>query len=116
MALPQGPNKRCSVDFVADALDWGRRSGCCPWSTICARGAGSFGRYLDRRHPCRAPARCIAITYLCGHGEINTIVEGYQHLAGHPREEPAQPWQSALVGRSRGISSEEHKSELQSLM
>src|SRR3546814_6230904 len=30
-------------------------------------------------------------------------LEGYQHLAGHPREEPAQPWQSALVGRSRGI-------------
>src|SRR3546814_8504855 len=52
---------------------------------------------------CSSDLRCIAITYLCGHGEINTIVEGYQHLAGHPREEPAQPWQSALVGRSRGI-------------
>ena len=25
MALPQGPNQRWSLDFVADALDWGRR-------------------------------------------------------------------------------------------
>jgi putative transposase len=25
MAIPQGPNQRWSLDFVADALDWGRR-------------------------------------------------------------------------------------------
>ena len=25
MTLPQGPNQRWSLDFVADALDWGRR-------------------------------------------------------------------------------------------
>src|SRR3546814_8186774 len=25
MALPQGPNQRWSLDFVADALSWGRR-------------------------------------------------------------------------------------------
>jgi putative transposase len=25
MAIPQGPNQRWSLDFVADALSWGRR-------------------------------------------------------------------------------------------
>lgn len=25
MALPDGPNQRWSLDFVSDALDWGRR-------------------------------------------------------------------------------------------
>jgi putative transposase len=25
MAIPQGPNRRWSLDFVSDALDWGRR-------------------------------------------------------------------------------------------
>jgi hypothetical protein len=43
MALPQGPNQRCSLDFVADALDWDGTSGCSP-SSRSARALLTFSR------------------------------------------------------------------------
>ena len=38
MALPDGPNQRWSLDFVSDALSWGRRLRvCASWTTSPAR-------------------------------------------------------------------------------
>ena len=64
MALPDGPNQRWSLDFVSDALDWGRRFRILAVVDDFTReGAGPGGRHLDRRpapgartrHPRRPP-------------------------------------------------------------
>jgi putative transposase len=57
--IPQGPNQRWSLDFVADVLSWGRRFRVLAIVGDFTREALAFGRrQLDRRPAGRARARC----------------------------------------------------------
>ncbi|ETW11259.1 integrase catalytic subunit [Roseivivax marinus] len=52
MAIPQGPNQRWSLDFVADSLTCGRR-----FCILCViddfnRGVDRVGHRLKRHRPC----------------------------------------------------------------